>query len=240
MNHGLDLLVLGAHPDDAEVNVGGILALAARRGLKAAILDATAGDLGTRGTPETRREEAMEAARILGVERIILDCPDARFDESETYRLKIMEVLRQTRPQVLLLPNPEDQHPDHRRIFRLGREAAYYAGLRNYPCPGEPWRPQGVGWVGGVNPQTPPDILVDVSEVWEQRMAAFDAFGSQFAHQPHQPWTRIAHPSFRAGIVGRSMHWGSLILAEHGEGIWSEKPVAPALLDLWGRLRPSR
>ncbi|MDP2874743.1 MAG: PIG-L family deacetylase, partial [Holophaga sp.] len=88
MTTGLDLLVMGAHPDDAEVHAGGLLALCAKRGLKAAILDATRGDLGTRGTPETRREEATEAARILGVERIIRDFPDARFDESETYRIK--------------------------------------------------------------------------------------------------------------------------------------------------------
>ena len=81
MSDGIDLLVLGAHPDDAEVHVGGILALAARNGLGAAILDLTSGDLGTRGSAATRRAEAMAAAAILGVRRIILDLPDARFDE---------------------------------------------------------------------------------------------------------------------------------------------------------------
>jgi len=232
MNSGLDLLVMGAHPDDAEVHAGGLLALCAKRGMKAAILDATHGDLGTRGTPETRRQEAMEAARILGVERILLDFPDARFDESEAYRLKLIEVLRRTRPEVLVLPHPEDHHPDHRRIHRLGREAAYYSGLKNYPCGGAPWRPRAVAWVGGVNPPTAPDLVVDVSEVWNQRMAAFDAFGSQFTHDPCAPPTRISHPSFRAGINGRAMHWGSLILTEHAEGLWCEKPVAPALLKL--------
>jgi len=232
MTTGLDLLVMGAHPDDAEVHAGGLLALCIKRGLKAGILDATQGDLGTRGTPETRREEAMEAARILGVERFILDFPDARFEESETYRIKLVEVLRHTRPEVLVLPHPDDHHPDHRRIYRLGREAAYYAGLKNYPCHGQPWRPKAIAWVGGVNPPTAPDLVVDVSEVWEHRMTAFDAFGSQFSKGEGQPWTRIAHPSFRAGIVGRAMHWGSLIMAEHAEGLWCEKPVAPALLDL--------
>ncbi|MBI4913217.1 MAG: bacillithiol biosynthesis deacetylase BshB1 [Acidobacteria bacterium] len=233
---GLDLLVIGAHPDDAEVHAGGLLALAAKRGLAACILDLTSGDLGTRGTPETRRKEAMRAAELLGVERIILDFPDARFDDSERYRLAIMDVLRSTRPQVIVLPHPEDHHPDHRRTFHLGREAAYYAGLRNYPCEGQPWRPRAVAWVGGVNPPTPPDLVVDVSEVWEQRMAAFDAFGSQFSHDPSAPPTRIADPSFRGGIVGRAMHWGSLILASHAEGLWCEKPVTPALLELVGRL----
>lgn len=230
MNEKLDLLVVGAHPDDAEVHAGGMLALCAKRGLKAAILDATGGDLGTRGTLELRRAEALEAARILGVERIILDFPDARFDESETYRVKLMEVLRRTRPEVLVLPHPEDHHPDHRRLYRLGREAAYYAGLKNFPCEGQPWRPKAVAWVGGINPPTPPDVVVDVSEVWDQRMAAFDAFGSQFSVGEGQPWTRIAHPTFRAGIEGRAMHWGSLIMAAHGEGLWCEKPVAPSLI----------
>lgn len=232
MTGKLDLLVVGAHPDDAEVHVGGLLALCARRGMNAAILDATGGDLGTRGTLETRRQEAVEAARILGVERIILDFPDARFDESEPFRVKLMEVIRRARPDVLVLPHPEDHHPDHRRIYRLGREAAYYAGLKNYPCEGDPWRPKAVAWVGGVNPPTVPDVVVDVSEVWETRMAAFDAFGSQFGKGEGQPWTRIAHPSFRAGIEGRAMHWGSLILAEHAEALWCERPVPPALLKL--------
>jgi len=232
VNEKLDLLVVGAHPDDAEVHAGGMLALCAKRGLKAAILDATGGDLGTRGTLELRRAEALEAARILGVERIILDFPDARFDESETYRVKLMEVLRRTRPEVPVLPHPEDPHPDPRRPHPPGPEAAYYAGLKNFPCEGQPWRPKAVAWVGGINPPAPPDVVVDVSEVWDQRMAAFDAFGSQFGKGEGQPWTRIAHPTFRAGIEGRAMHWGSLIMAAHGEGLWCEKPVAPALMAL--------
>lgn len=236
MSEGLDLLVVGAHPDDAEVHVGGLLALCARRGLKAAILDATCGDLGTRGTPETRRAEAMEAARILGVERIILDFPDARFDESEPFRVKLMQVLRERRPRILVLPAAEDHHPDHRRLHRLGREAAWYSGLKNYPCPGEPWRPRAVAWVGGVNPATVPDLVVEVSEVWVERMAAFDAFGSQFTPDPKGPPTRISDPSFRAGIEGRAMHWGSLILKSHAEGLWCEKPIPPALLGLVARL----
>jgi len=235
MSDGLDLLVLGAHPDDAEVHVGGILALAADRGLAAAILDLTAGDLGTRGTPETRRAEAQEAARILGVQRIVLDFPDGRFTEDEAFRLRLMAEFRRLRPKVLILPAPEDRHPDHRRAHRLGREAAYYAGLRNYPCPGEPWRPEALAWVGGEQPGAP-DLLVDVSAVWERRMAAFDAFGSQFNQDPDQPPTRIAHPAFRRGVLGRAMHWGSLRMCDWAEALWCEKPVPPALLRLLARL----
>lgn len=233
---GLDLLVVGAHPDDAEVHVGGILALAARRGLAAGILDLTAGDLGTRGTAATRRAEAAESARILGISRTVLDLPDGRFDEGEASRLAVLAELRRTRPAVLVLPAPEDRHPDHRRAFRLAREAAYYAGLRNYPAPGEPWRPRAVAWVAGENPATPPDLVVDVSTVWEQRMAAFDAFGSQFRQDPAAPPTRIAHPAFRRGVLGRAMHWGSLVMADWAEGLWCEKPVPQALLDLAAKL----
>lgn len=235
MNDGLDLLVLGAHPDDAEVHVGGMLALASDRGLKAAILDLTAGDLGTRGTPETRRAEAQAAAKILGTQRIVLDFPDGRFTEEEAYRTRLMAEFRRLRPEVLILPAPEDRHPDHRRAHRLGREAAYYAGLRNYPCPGEPWRPAAVAWVGGEQPGAP-DLLVDVSAVWERRMAAFDAFGSQFTQDPSQPPTRIAHPAFRRGVLGRAMHWGSLRMCDWAEALWCEKPVPPALLRLLARL----
>ena len=236
MSDGIDLLVLGAHPDDAEVHVGGILALAARNGLGAAILDLTSGDLGTRGSAATRRAEAMAAAAILGVRRIILDLPDARFDEGEANRQTLMVQIRDLRPEVLILPAPEDRHPDHRRAFRLGLEAAYYAGLKNYPCPGQPWRPPAVAWVGGETPGAP-DLVVDVSSVWDQRMAALDAFGSQFRPDPAQPPTRISDPAFRRGVEGRAMHWGSLIVVTWAEALWTVRPIPPALLALLEKLR---
>jgi len=232
---GLDILALGAHPDDVEVHVGGLLALAANRGMKAAILDLTSGDLGTRGTAETRRTEAQEAARILGVARLVMDFPDGRFTEDEAHRIRLMAEIRRLRPRVLILPDPEDRHPDHRRAFRLAQEAAYYAGLRNYPCPGVPWRPEALAWVGGEYPGRP-DLLVDVSAVWERRMAAFDAFGSQFAQDPSLPPTRIAHPAFRRGVLGRAMHWGSLRLCDWAEALWCERPVPLALTRLLARL----
>lgn len=235
MSDGLDLLVVGAHPDDAEVHVGGILALASERGLAAAILDLTAGELGTRGSAETRKVESMDSTRILGVHRIILDLPDGRFDEGEGNRLKLMMEIRHQRPAVIVLPAPDDRHPDHRRAHRLCAEAAYYAGLKNYPCPGEPWRPRAIAWMGGENPGRP-DLLVDVSRVWDRRMAAFDAFGSQFRDDPGAPATRIAHPAFRRGVLGRAMHWGSLMMADWAEGLFCEKPIPSHLLALVQKL----
>ena len=231
----LDILALGAHPDDVEVHVGGILALASDRGLKAAILDLTSGDLGTRGTADTRRTEAQGAALLLGVPRLVLDFPDGRFTEDEAFRTRLMAEFRRLRPRVLILPDPLDRHPDHRRAHRLAKEAAYYAGLKNYPCPGTPWRPEALAWVGGENPGQP-DLLVDVSAVWERRMAAFDAFGSQFAQDPSQPATRIAHPAFRRGVLGRAMHWGSLRLCAWAEALWCDRPVPPPLVKLVARL----
>ena len=233
----LDILAIGAHPDDVEVHVGGIMAKAAASGLKAAILDLTVGGLGTRGTAEIRQSEGIEAAKILGVERHFLDLPDARFTESETERVEIIKTLRMLRPNVVILPAFEDHHPDHRRAHRLCRESVYYSGLKNYPCPGEAWRAKAVAWVGGVNPAEPPDLVFDVSEVWQQRMKAFDAFGSQFTRDHGKPPTRIAHPAFRAGIEGRAMHWGSLILRSHAEGLWCEKPIPEGILDLWCSLK---
>lgn len=235
MSAKLDVLAVGAHPDDVEVHVGGLLALAADRGLRAGILDLTSGDLGTRGTVEARRQEALRAAEILGVSRTTLDLPDGRFDEGEANRAKVMAALRELRPEVLILPAPEDRHPDHRRAHRLVQEAAFCAGLKNHPLPGEPWRPAALAWVGGENPG-PPDLVVDVSAVWARRMAAFDAFGSQFAAAPDQPLTRISHPSFRRGIEGRARHWASLISVDHAEALWCAKPVPPALLRLLERL----
>ena len=228
MNEDLDLLAVGAHPDDVEVHVGGILARAVHKGLKVGILDLTAGEMGTRGTAQTRHQEALEAAHILGVSRTILDLPDARFSEGEANRLAIMTCLRALRPAILIVPPPQDRHPDHRRAFRLVQEAAYYSGLRNYPCPGEPWRPAAVAWTGGENPEQP-DLVLDVTPEWAQRMAAFDAFGSQFT-DPSLPPTRISDPAFRRGVEGRAMHWGSLIGVTWAEALWTAKPVPPALL----------
>ncbi len=236
MSVSLDLLAVGAHPDDVEVHVGGLLALATDRGLRTGILDLTRGELGTRGTPELRRAEALEAARILGASRTALELPDGRFDEGEASRRAVMTALRTLRPAVLVVPAPEDRHPDHRRAHRLLREAAFHAGLKGYPHEGEPWRVEAIAWVGGENPDRP-DLVVDVSAAWPRRMAAFDAFGSQFSPDPAQPAVRIAHPSFRRGIEGRAMHWGSLIQADFAEALWCEKPVPPALLRLLERLR---
>jgi bacillithiol biosynthesis deacetylase BshB1 len=229
---GLDLLVLCAHPDDAEVNVGGLLALCSKRGMKAGILDLTNGDLGTRGTPEIRHAEAMEAARILGVQRHNLGLPDARFPEDESSRVMIMESLRALRPRILVLPHPAEHHPDHRRAHRLGLEAAFCSGLKNYPCEGSSWRPEALAWVGGRNPPTPPDLLIDVSEVWDRRMAAFDAFVSQFSPDASPEHTHVSHPTFRSGIVGRAIYWGSRLQTDYAEGLWCEKPIHPALLRL--------
>lgn len=238
LDFGLDVLALGAHPDDAEVHVGGILALASGRGLRAGILDLTTGELGTRGTPETRRAEGLASAKLLGATRTVLDFPDGRFGEDQPAVAKLMGALRQLRPRLLILPAPEDRHPDHRRAHRLAKEAAYYAGLRNYPCEGAPWRPEAIAWMGGENPG-PPDLLVDVSGVWERRMAAFDAFGSQFAEDPTQPPTRIADPAFRRGVEGRAMHWGSLRLCTWAEALWCDKPVASALVRFLALLETS-
>ena len=235
MNEDLAILAVGAHPDDVEVHVGGILARAALLGLRTGILDLTSGDLGTRGTAATRRQEALEAARILGASRLILDLPDARFDEGEANRLKVMACLRSLRPTILILPAPQDRHPDHRRAFRLVQEAAYYSGLKNYPCEGEPWRPEAVAWTGGESPDQP-DLVVDVTSVWGQRMRAFDAFGSQFTGDPGLPPTRISDPAFRRGVEGRAMHWGSLISVPWAEALWTARPVPPALLAFLGKL----
>ena len=236
MTPDLEVLAVGAHPDDVEVHVGGILARAVSKGLKAGILDLTSGDLGTRGTAATRRQEALAAAALLGVSRTILDLPDARFDEGEASRHAVIAQLRALRPAILILPAPEDRHPDHRRAHRLLQEAAFCSGLNNYPCPGQPWRPAAVAWVGGENPG-PPDLLVDVSAQWIQRMAAFDAFGSQFTADPSQPPTRIADPAFRRGVEGRAMHWGSLITVSWAEALWTQRPVPQALLAFLERLQ---
>jgi len=235
----VDVLAIGTHPDDVEIACGGTVALLARS-RRVGILHLTCGEAGTRGTPEQREAEARAAAQALGVAELeFLDCGDGGLRTGRAEENALIAVLRRLRPELVLAPPPSDRHPDHGRAYRLVAAACFYAGLARRG-EGAPHRPAVVFSYMQHDPFEP-SFIVDVTSVWESRLAALAAYRSQL-HQADraaegadgEPMTKVASPGYRSAIEGRARHFGLLIGAEFGEPFASRLPLAVA--DPWGLL----
>src|ERR1700677_300327 len=179
----VDLLAIAAHPDDVEVTSGGTLLKMAAAGYRTGVLDLTRGETGTRGTPETRAKEAARAAKIMRVTvRRNLGLPDAHLEMRENYKMAIAEVIRDLQPRTVILPFWEGRHPDHYTAARLGFEACFVAGLKNYPLAGEAYRPFKILYAAAYEYQRP-TFCVDITKEFERRRRAILAYASQF-HPP--------------------------------------------------------
>jgi bacillithiol biosynthesis deacetylase BshB1 len=221
----VDVLAISAHPDDVELTCGGTLARIAASGRRFGILDLTRGEMGTRGTPEQREEEARKAAAILGAAfRSSLDFGDGGLRTGRAEELALVEEIRRARPRIVLAPWPEDRHPDHARAGTLVRDAAFYAGLRRIETAHPAHRPQQVLYFSTMYEHRP-DFVVDVSATHEIKMQAIRAFASQF-HDPasKEPMTILATESFLAGVEGRARNAGMTIGVAFGEGFRSMRP----------------
>ncbi len=224
----LDVLAVGAHPDDVELACGGTLALLARRGKRVGIAHLTRGEAGTRGTVAERRREAERAAAALGVVALeFLDCGDGGLRTGTAEEDALIALLRRLRPELVLGPPPADRHPDHGRGCRLVEAACFYAGLASRG-EGAPHRPAAF-WSYMGHDSFEPDLVVDVGEAWEAKVAALDAYESQL-HQlgadRREPATKVASPEFRLAMEGRARHFGLLIGAAYGEPFASRLPLA--------------
>ncbi len=224
----LDVLAVGTHPDDVELSCGGTVALLAEQGRKVGILHLTRGERGTRGTVAEREVEAQRAAEALGaVEMAFLDCGDGALRRGEAEEDALIEVLRDWRPEILLGPPASDRHPDHGRAHRLVADAAFYAGLARRGS-GQPHRPGAVFSYMQHDPFEPA-FIVDVTSVWDQKIAALAAYDSQL-YQPDadrgEPMTRVSSPEYYLAIEGRARHFGQMIGAAYGEPFWSRLPLA--------------
>lgn len=233
----LDILGIGAHPDDLELGCGGTLALLARQGRKVGVLHLTRGELGTRGTAAERRTEAERAAAALGAaELAFLDCGDGGLRTGPAEEEALIGLLREWRPDLILGPTPRDRHPDHARAHALVEAASFYAGLANRaPKSGSsrpPHRPAAV-FSYMQHDLFEPSFIVDVTSAWEAKLEALSAYGSQL-HQPGReeaaggPVTKVSTPDFRFAVEGRARHFGLLIGATFGEPFWSRLPLAVA------------
>jgi len=227
----LDILALAAHRDDVEQTCGGTLLKMAERGYRTGILDLTQGEMGTRGTAEDRAREAAEAACILKVSwRQALDIPDGRVENTWDNRLKIVRVLRQLRPRVLILPYWEGRHPDHYTASLLGYEAAFLSGLAKLPIAGQPpafTEKTGTQAAASVAdtpaPHRPfkiiyaslyrdvrPSFVVDITDQFEARLSSLMAYKSQFADQQAGSDIFPARAEIRARIESMARFYGLL------------------------------
>ena len=224
----LDVLAIGAHPDDVELGCGATLAKLVAAGHRVGIVHLTGGEMGTRGTPEERRTEAEKAADALGASAMeILDCGDGGLRTGAAEEDTLIAVLRRYRPDIVLGPTPEDRHPDHGRSYRLVKDACFYAGLQRRG-EGESHRP-GALFSYMQHDLFEPSFIVDVSSFWERKQAALAAYSSQLYRSDgrrEEPLTKVATQQFADAVEGRARHFGVLIGADYGEAFRSTGPLA--------------
>ena len=231
-----DLVVFSAHPDDAELCAGGLLAKAAAQGSRTAIVDLTRGELGSLGTPEIRTQEGQEAARVLGVsERLNLDLADGHITDNDETRRRIVKAVRELKPTVIVGPPLEDHHPDHIATAELLRRSFYLCGIRKYLPEVPPHKPRALLHHFSSRAMKP-DLVVDVSSHFEQRMEAVRCYRSQFAAKQDGKFAlRIASKDFLDSIEATLKYFGSLIGVPYGEPFTSATPVpVEDVLSLYG------
>jgi bacillithiol biosynthesis deacetylase BshB1 len=228
----LDILVMAAHPDDAELSCAGTILKHIAAGKKVGIVDFTRGELGTRGTPEIRLQESADATKILGLQaRENLGIRDGFFRNDEETQLKLIEVIRKYQPDIVLANALEDRHPDHGKGAQLAIDACFLSGLRQIKTGNLPaWRPAQV-YHYIQDRYLEPDFVVDISSQWEQKEAAIRAFKSQF-FDPNsaEPASYISSPDFLNFIQARAMEMGHKIGVKYGEGFQSQKTLEKTFL----------
>ncbi|MFZ5981637.1 MAG: bacillithiol biosynthesis deacetylase BshB1 [Candidatus Zixiibacteriota bacterium] len=179
----LDILAIAAHPDDIEITCGGLLIKAAKRGHKTGALDLTAGEMGTFGDETDRAAEAAAAARALGLSfRRNLGFKDAAVEYNQQNKLKIAQVIRDTQPEMVILPHWNQRHPDHLACHRLGYDACFLSGLKKIELDGEPYRPRKIIYASYYRNEDY-SFLVDISDEFEQKVEAVKAYISQFGEE---------------------------------------------------------
>lgn len=235
----LDILAFGVHPDDIELGCAGVLLIEKKNGKKVGIIDLTQGELGTRGTAETRKEESENSAKILGIAiRENLEMADGFFKNDEENQRKVISVLRKYRPEIILCNAPDDRHPDHGRSAELVNDAAFLSGLRRIETTNggnmqEAWRPKYVfNYIQ--DKYFEPSFVIDISLVIEKKIEAIRAFKTQFFNpgdKSIEPQTYISSPEFLDSVISRSAMFGKMIGVKYAEGFLSKKMIGINGLD---------
>ncbi len=227
----LDILVLTSHPDDAELYCSGTIAKHLAMGKKVGIVDLTRGELGTRGTVEIRQEEATRAAEILKLTvRENIGLADGFFKNDQQHQEQVIRVIRNYQPEIIITNAIADRHPDHARTAELVQDAAFYAGLRQIKTVSadgieqEGWRPKLIlNFIQDT--YIKPDILINITEYWPQKVASIKAFKSQFYNPDwaDEPQTYISRPEFMEVAEARAREFGRAIQVRYAEGFTSKR-----------------
>ena len=233
----LDILAFGVHPDDVELSCGGTLLTEKTKGKKVGIADLTEGELGTRGTAETRIQEAKDAAAIMQIDvRENLFMADGFFENNESNQRKIISVIRKYQPEIILCNAPADRHPDHGRSADLVYTAAFLSGLAKIETEEKsslqkPWRPKYVfNYIQ--DRYFNPDFVIDITGVFDKKIEAVKAYKTQFYNPAsNEPQTYISSPEFLESIIYRSKMFGKLIGVKYGEGFISKKMLGISSFD---------
>ena len=225
----LDVLAFGAHPDDVELGAGGMMLRFADAGMTCGVVDLTRGERGSRGTAETRAEEARKASALMGLAvRENLEFPDTELQPTLNVRRAVIEAIRRHRPRIVLAPLPGDLHPDHDAAGRAVREAFYPSGMKNVTADGEPYRSRAL-FHYFMHDERATDVIVDVSSVWERRLDLARCFGSQLHREAPEgddfP-TQISQPDFLLRIEGRARAWGRRAGVSFGEPLYAPQHLA--------------
>lgn len=227
----VDILAIGAHPDDVELSCAGTLAKEISRGKKVAILDLTQGELGTRGTSEIRAVEAKQAAAILGVSaRYNLNFADGFFRNDKEHQLKLIAYIRLLKPEIILCNAAEDRHPDHGRAAKLVTESCFLSGLQKVQTVHEEqhqdaWRPKQLYHYIQWN-DAKPDFVVDISDQIKTKIQVVKAYESQFYKSGTTPNTPISTENFLNSITYRAADLGRLIGVDYAEGFTTSRLLA--------------
>ncbi len=234
----LDVLAIGAHPDDVELGCSGTLINEVKKGKKVGIVDLTQGELGSRGTIEARYQEAADAAKIMGVQvRENLKMRDGFFKNDEAHQLQLIQILRKYQPDVVIGNVLDDRHPDHGRAGHLIYDSCFLAGLKQIQTKDDngenqdKWRPR--YFLQYIQDRFyEPDFIIDVSDVWMQRLEAVKAFKTQFlASKDDGEQTYISSPEFFDAITSRARLLGKRIGVQFAEGFISSKNIGIKSLD---------
>lgn len=235
----LDILVFAVHPDDAELGCSGTILKHIAMGKKVGIIDFTRGELGTRGTAETRDLEAADSAKILGLHaRENLKFRDGFFKNDEAHQLEVIKMVRKYQPEIILSNAIYDRHPDHGRACDLVNDAVFLSGLLKIETQLDgkaqvAWRPKLVLQYLQ-DKYIKPDVIIDVSDFMDKKLESIRAFKTQFhSEDNHEPQTYISTPEFLESVVARSQEMGKNIGAKYGEGFTSYKLLGvDSLFDL--------
>ena len=236
----IQVLAVAVHPDDVELCCAGTLMMEKMKGKTIGVVDLTRGELGSRGTPELRQQEATTAARIMELDiRENLGMADGFFQNNEENQRKLIRAIRQYQPEIVLASALADRHPDHGRAGKLISESCFLSGLRkitthdNQSLEQEYWRPKYVfHFIQDRFYQ--PSFVYDISDVFDRKLEAIRAYSSQFYsvnYKKTEPQTYISSPDFLDSIVGRAQMLGKMIGVKYAEGFISEKMLGLNSLD---------